>query len=352
MQEALIVIPDLYFPQEMDRPAAGELALPGLEHLARFGERRRLGSDWRPWLARWAGNRQDMAELAPAAVAAAAVQSAIPVAGAAATASATVWMATPVHLVASLTTVHLDRRSVLYLEASELLELATDFERTFRGSGHRLVPLEGGALVLLGPATASVDTREPARAMAGDVAEGLPSGPGAAALRQLGAEIEMWLHGHALNEARERRGELAVTSLWLWGGGMSAALPARQAAETQTAAPMAFGSDAYVRGLWSHMGAQMLPLPPQFAQVLRYPDARGAVLVVEAGRMLQPNRNWTWPEAVAEIDRRFLLPAVQALHRGALGEIQLLANDWCLSLRARHRLRLWRRKRPGLSGLL
>lgn len=353
LQEALIVVPDLYFPRDMDPRAAGEAALSGLEHMARFGERRLLGGDWRPSLSRWAGNEAALTELAPAVLAAASARElASGPETSAAQQRSTAWIASPVHLVASLTSLHLDRRSVLYLDASELHDLAADFERIFRSSGHRLAPLECGSFVLFAPDTALVNTLEPARATAVGVAEALPHGPGAPALRRLGAEIEMWLHDHPLNEARQRRGALAVTSLWLWGGGRRSALPEIDASASRTDAPIAFGSDPYVQGLWSHMGAEIQPLPDQFAEILRYPRARGAVLVIEAGRMLQSNRNWTLPEAVAEIDRRFLLPAVQALRRGSLGQLQLWANDWALGLRASDRLRLWRRGRPGLAGLL
>ena len=47
----------------------------------------------------------------------------------------------------------------------------------------------------------------------------MPRGPDSARVRRLMSEIEMFLFDHAVNESRRRREALAVSGLWLWGGG-------------------------------------------------------------------------------------------------------------------------------------
>lgn len=47
----------------------------------------------------------------------------------------------------------------------------------------------------------------------------LPVGPSAAAVMRLLNDAQVLLHGHPVNLARERRGEMPINSLWLWGGG-------------------------------------------------------------------------------------------------------------------------------------
>jgi hypothetical protein len=42
---------------------------------------------------------------------------------------------------------------------------------------------------------------------------------------------------------------------------------------------------------------------------------------------------------------------VDALNKGRFERLAILANDHQLTVRARNRLKLWRRIRPGLSGL-
>ena len=259
-----------------------------------------------------------------------------------------VWMATPVHLVAGLTSVHLDRRSILRLSTEDLAALAKEFRRVFHDSGFVLEPLDSGDFLLLGPQIPVAQTSEPARAMGNSIADAL--GAGDPALRRLGAEIEMWLHEHPVNDARRRRGEAPVTGLWLWGGGPSP-VPSDTHPASAASSDIAFGSDAYLEGLWASIGKKVFPLPQQLTDVFGYPEVQRAVLVIEIGPMLHPNPRWTFFDAVAQIDRAFIAPAIEALGAGKVERLVILANDHQLTLRARDRFKLWRRIPPGLSGL-
>lgn len=263
-----------------------------------------------------------------------------------------VWMATPVHLVTSLASLHLDRRGALRLSADDSIALSTEFRRVFHDSGFVLEPLESGDFVLFGPQLPLAQELEPARLMGAslaDVQQGNASDP---KLRKLGAEIEMWLHEHPINDARSRRGEAPVTGLWLWGGGPA---PATHAAISESArdasADMAFGRDAYLQGLWASIGQKVFPLPQQLAAVFGYPHARRAALVIEIGSMLHPAPTWTLFDALTRIDRDFIAPAVDAVGTAQVERLVLLANDYQLALRASDRFKVWRRAPTGLSGL-
>jgi hypothetical protein len=399
VHELVIVVSDLYLPQEsLERQLPPGVALPGLQHAARFGTRSKIAGGWRPWLARWLiadrqGRRAAAASAgalgsaddswllgaAPATVAAAALarrrmatqpqgsteaQSQGPPATRPPSAAmpspasavpnpqqpATVWMATPVHLVAGLTSVHLDRRSLLRLSADDLTALATEFERVFHDSGFVLEPLDSGDFLLFAPQMRIAQTSEPALLMGNSIADAQSVGAGDPALRRFGAEVEMWLHEHPVNDARRRRGEAPVTGLWLWGGGLS---PSPRAAQTTGAASsdIAFGRDAYLEGLWTSMGKKVFPLPQQLSDVFGYPQVRRAAVVIEIGLMLHSNPRWTFFDAVAQIDRAFIAPAVEALRAAKFARLVILANDRELALRARDRFKLWRQIPPGLSGL-
>jgi hypothetical protein len=357
VREIVIVIADLYLqPERAGRhearaaieiaPAGGGVAGAGvgpgagaLAHLARFADRTSLLEGWRAWVARWAGQSRYAAE-APASVASAAL--------AEAPANRTVWLATPLHVTAGLASLHLDRRSMLRLPRAESDELAASFRDTFRGSGFDLHPLESGELLLFAPSGAAPVTTEPARLVLTSIAESLAVGAGAMALRRLSAEIEMWLHEHPVNSQRAQRGAPAVATLWLWGGGAAAiASPASSRGLDE----VAFGTDAYVRGLWRLAGGEPRPMPVDFRAVIDEPRAQRALGVVEVAELLHAHPSWGLADAVAEIDRRLVAPALAALHRGELHRLALLANDRCLTLRAAHRWRLWRRKRTALEGL-
>jgi hypothetical protein len=114
---------------------------------------------------------------------------------------------------------------------------------------------------------------------------------------------------------------------------------------------IAFGRDAYLQGLLALRGEKVFPLPQQLADVFGYPQARRAVLVIEIASMLHSNPTWTFFDAVAQVDRSFIAPAVDALNQGQCERLVILANDHQLTLRARDRLKFWRRTPSGLPGL-
>ena len=381
VREIVIVIPDLYLDPSPEAPwasstdarangrepvpagtpsgAAAPGTLSGFEHAARFATRRSIAAEdgWRPWLARWLG-RPDLAAHAPATVAAAALRSPTfeaqqrsPSTGAAAAVTSpagTAWLATPVHLVAGLTNLHLDRRGLLRLSPEDLASLAQDFNRTFGDTDLHLEPLPNGEFLLRGPGAWNAVTTEPARALVADLESSLPKGNAANALTRLGAELEMWLHSHSLNDARRRRGETPVSTLWLWGGGALESLKSTRAPLTD----LACGSDPYLAGLWHLQGATTGASPDRFGDLLSDPKPERATLVLEITPLLQTNPNWTVFEALVDLDGRYLSPALAALHARALESVVLVANDMEVRLRRGDRLKFWRRARPGLGAIL
>jgi hypothetical protein len=432
VHELVIVLSDFYVSQETpDRELPAGVALPGLQQATRFAARTDISGGWRAWLSRWltgsdgdppattaaasAANTQPAARLGatpPAhsvsrrlieasAVRSAQSNAALPANSPPAIASpaqappAIALIATPVNLIAGMTSIHLDRRSILRLTAGDQAALAADFQRVFHDSGFHLQPLDAGDFVMLGPPMPITDTSDPARLLGTSMADARGAGATNQTLLRLGAEIEMWLHDHAVNDARRRRGEQPVTALWLWGAGPipptvglvpataivgaapsdaardpthdelaasatpeSAAAAAREStrmipmSDGSPQSDIAFGRDSYVAGLWAAaLNAKVLPFPQQLADVFGYPHAQRAVLVIEIGLMLQSNPSWTIFDALGHIDRAFITPAIEALNRGQCERLVILANDHELTVRARDRWKFWRRTPPGLSGL-
>lgn len=410
MHELVIVLSDFYVSQETpDRELPAGVALPGLQQATRFAARSDIPGGWRLWLSRWlTGSDGDPPATTAAASAAMtyaatppahsasrwpieanAAQSAQPTAASPArsppaiaspvvASAAVALIATPVNLIAGMTSIHLDRRSILRLTADDQAALAADFQRVFHDSGFHLQPLDAGDFVMLGPSMPIADTSEPARLLGTSMADARGAGATNQALLRLGGEIEMWLYDHAVNDARRRRGEQPVTALWLWGAGpvpatagvgVASSDAAQDGYTPASAAPgapesarstfggsqqsdIAFGRDSYVAGLWAAARkAKVLPFPQQLADVFGYPHAQRAVLIIEIGLMLQTNPSWTFFDALAHIDRAFILPAIEALNRGQCERLVILANDHELTLRARDRWKFWRRTPLGLSGL-
>jgi hypothetical protein len=367
VEEVVIVIADLYLSSAAEAASIRGVELPGLGQIARYGSGHPIESGWRAWLATWTGHAA-LADEAPATVAAAASRVTVSEAD-----GKMVWLATPVHLVAGLSSVHLDARGLLQVEPDVRRALAAEFNEVFAESGYRLEALASAGFLMTSPRMAAAGTVDPARVLGASITEALPPAAAAPALRRLGAEIEMWLHEHRANQDRVKRGRLPITALWLWGGGAAregvgsdAELLAVQTADTvpasavrgaallaATALPapgVAFGGDPYLHGLWRSAGGSARATPHGFEEVLGHAGRR-AVFVVELSRSFDAHREWSIRDALVDADRRWIVKALEALRRGDVRRVTVVANDHKLSLGPRDKLKLWRMPRPALTAL-
>jgi len=261
----------------------------------------------------------------------------------------TAWFATPVYLIAGLTSLHLDRRSILRLPADESASLAEDFGSVFGDGEFSLEPMDSGIFMMRSRGSIDTRTTEPARAVVSDLQTSLPTGPQAPVLRRLGAELEMWLHGHPVNQRRASRGEMPVSTLWLWGGGATMAAVAQGTRDTpgdRITTDVGFGTDPYFMGLWRMQGLEPLPLPDRLPDLGSYSHSQRMAVILETTPLLHSNPSWTALDALADLDRRFIAPAIAALRAGEVATLVLIANDVELQINRRDRLRFWRRGTP------
>jgi hypothetical protein len=240
------------------------------------------------------------------------------------------WLATPVHLLAGLDTVRLHPAGLLSTSFEEQCALAADFEQVFQGSGWALRATQRRELLLEGPPAEGISSQDPARFLGRAVREAVPHGVGAAPLRRLMSEMEMWLHEHPLNQRRMAAGHLPISGLWLWGGGPVSNAPPR-------ALPPLYGEDLATEALWQLAAGAIQPLPAQWSALSIF-DATGAVVIV-------PVPTGTGPEALLGIERDWIAPLLaHALNSGRA--VTLLCADKRFTLTAGARWRFWRREQP------
>jgi hypothetical protein len=339
-----MVVTDVFLPRAAEDAPSALIAdargLPGFESVARFGTHNPLPHGWRGWLAQRLG-RADLTDVALAAVAAVALGDREPAAG------QSEWIATPVHLSAGLTRVHLDHRGLIRLAPAEQAALAADFRRTFAATAE-LLPLPSGDFLLRTPEIAALAALEPARRAGMEVADALPRADAAGVFRRLLAEIEMWLHVQPLNDARRRQGVPPVTTLWLWGAEgrmMRAERRSEPALPTQ-----AFGRDPWLQGTMALLGGGTQPPPSELELDSATLQAPLGVWAVEVGGELQQAGVDSVGQALERLDARFIVPALGALRSGSVDRLTLLLNDVALTLTRHSRWRIWRRSRAGLEG--
>lgn len=225
-------------------------------------------------------------------------------------------VASPVHLVAGMSSVSMAVDGILDLEPAEADLLVADFNRVFDGAGVRLVRGGTAPLLCLFDAPLCATTIDPEEVLGQDIGEFLPHGADSARLRRLMSEIEMWLFRHAVNERRSASAVPAISGLWLWGGGASdSPLPAVQG--------WAVGGD---------------PLFAAFAGPAHFTGTCGSGVAVIT--------DWPGSAGWRHAEQNWLAPAAGELRSGRLKRLDLSAGRHCFSVGARGVLRFWRRPRP------
>lgn len=98
----------------------------------------------------------------------------------------------------------------------------------------------------------------PTTAVAGHpMTAALPRDNGARPWRSLWSETQMVLHGSAVNQARQERGEPVINSVWFWGGG---AMPTAQTAESLTVNRALYTDYRFAQKLADAAGIRHFPL--------------------------------------------------------------------------------------------
>lgn len=185
----------------------------------------------------------------------------------------------------------------------------------------------------------------PSQARGRPVSAHLPAGADAMRWHALMNEVQMALHDHPVNEARETRGELPLNSIWFWGGGVL---------EQPASRPFdrVLADDPLARGLALASGASAAALPADAAALLSTPTDSGRVLVL-LDALSAPaayGDAQTWAEQAASLEKRWFAPLLAAMRAGRVGMITLHMGtvDGSLSAEtvATDLRRFWRRTRP------
>lgn len=157
-------------------------------------------------------------------------------------------------------------------------------------------------------------------------------------------EVQMFLHGHPVNERRQAEGKPAVNSLWLWGGGPLPDVPAPHFSAVCSDNPLA-------TGLALAAGVEALPCPDSLGALLA-DSAPNDTLLVVLDSLLPPvltENSEDWRNAFAALERDWFVPL-----RAALGsKIETLAivapsiyGQLSWTLHGKDRWKFWRKRRP------
>ena len=245
------------------------------------------------------------------------------------------WLrADPVHLRVMRDRIVLADSSVLDLSQREADELCADIARHF-GAAFSPVAWHAQRWYLPFAAPLRLATTPLSIATGRDIDPLLPDGADAMHYRTLLNELQMLLFDHPLNQARAARGELAVNSLWLWGGGV---LPARP-----ENAWTVYADDAEVRALARFGTADVHAGAGEFSADLLREHTLIVLDQLRAGGQYGDAHGWR--EAIAGLERDWFAPLLAALRHA--GSVRLLdpVHGQALTVARADLWKVWRRPR-------
>ena len=176
-----------------------------------------------------------------------------------------------------------------------------------------------------------------------EVDSNLPRGPDAARWHALMNEVQMALHDHPVNLAREQRGEPAVNSVWFWGAGR---LPATAHGPWHSIT----ADEPVAAGLARLAGLRHRAVPEGADEWLgRAPDEGRHLVVLDSLRSaIALGDMESHAGRLAALEARWFAPLLEALRSGRIGMVTVRAPDSGRSYETvRGDLRrFWRRVRP------
>jgi hypothetical protein len=121
------------------------------------------------------------------------------------------------------------------LGATESNDLLAAMQPFFAQDGITLHPFEAGRWLAHGAVFDGLPSASPDRVLGRNLSPWMPSAAQAGGLIRLVSEMQMLLYTHPINEARERRGALAVNAIWFSGtGALPESYPAPASAQPIT----------------------------------------------------------------------------------------------------------------------
>lgn len=326
-----LLIPELLWPEPADQAALDQLACPTLEKLlgrARFQRQPRqaletclaglLGTGPRSLAAcRLAGESRDPGE-------------------------SSWYCADPVHLQFHHERIILGNAELLALQTEEVEQLLASLNRDFPDLGRFHAPHPQRWYLEAVPGLNLPPLPPPSAATGRQLGALLPEAPDLARLLN---ELQMLLHTHPVNRAREASGRPLVNGLWLWGGtGQAATAPGPE---------RVWGDEPLLQGLARSSARDARPRPPHAQAWLAASKAGGnprELILLE--QLLAPalvEDGDSWKIQMADLERNWIAPLAQALGRELSGLTLLSPTAYGLlqwELGAASRWQFWKSARP------
>ena len=324
-----LLIPDLIPSAAMNSALLSDLSLPALSILLARGKRNRNNTapDIETALCQHFGiTRQSDWPVAPITLQA---EGGKP--------GAHYWLrADPVHLRATREQLMLVDSGAFEISQAEAAQFADAFNCHFQNDGYTLYPVQPKRWYLQVSHPPALTTCSINSVTGKSINAYLPSGPDGLAWHRFYNEIQMLFFSLPVNGARETRGELAINSLWCWGGGILPIIPA-------CSSPKLWSNDSDARALATATQVDNATLPDH-ANTITDP---ALVILDQLSGAAQYGDYQGWREALLQLESNWFAPLLARLKSGQITSLQIStftqqhAINW--QIKSSDLYKLWRR---------
>jgi hypothetical protein len=249
------------------------------------------------------------------------------------------YCAQPAHIHIATDHLVLTDPAELSLSPEESAALFATAHALFADAGGELIAPRSDRWYLSAPALGELLTASPGRAAGRNVDIWLPQGKAELTWRKWQNEVQMAWYDHPANQAREARRLPPVNALWLYAGGQRIAAP-----RLNRPCVTVLSDDPATRGLATHLQIALHATRAGLA-------AANGRTVVQIDTLTDHflREDWArWRDALVEIDRTWLAPALERVARGQAREVALtLCGDFhSVTIRSRgvDLRKFWRRQ--------
>lgn len=230
------------------------------------------------------------------------------------------WLrADPIHLRIERGQIVLADSQIFRISPEEAQEFTALLNRHFAGNNLTLLPLHPDRWYLRLAKTPALQTHPLSQVAGKNINHLLPSGADSMAWHGVFNEIQMLLHEHPLNQAREARGELAINSVWLWGGGI---MPTVE----RNVYTKAWSNDVLTRALALASHTDFSELPPAANAWLQSAGCGNHLLVLDSlSGKTQYGDAYGWRESLKQLEHDWFAPLLAGLKQGRINRLTITA---------------------------
>ena len=247
------------------------------------------------------------------------------------------WCLDPVYIQVDQEEAVLIANEQLDLSEHEARQIIDDINRHFEQDGLIVHYVSPHQWLLQGELSFTTSTL--LAAMQQNINAHQPKGQDERRWRQLINEIQMLLHGHPVNQARELRGDMTVNSLWLWGGAQGAMVPHYEAIIDTV-----YSDERFVQDVAIACDIQYRRLPDKVdAQIL----ADNTSLLIYTGQLVAIRNKdvFAWFDALKDFDQRILAPLFGFVKQGRLKSLTVYSDTLSMTVRKKDLGKWWQRGR-------